>query len=392
MASMKLLLILLPIFCFLLILVFLPLPIPPYLDFQVIYHADMGLLRGIPIYDHAGQVNLIAALAHVSPDQVIVLPFPYPPWYALMLLPLALLPISMAARLWFGLNLLMLFASIWLLTGGWGPRRRLAAFPLSLLFWPILGALFVGQYGFPVLLGAALFGYGLQNQKAGWMAIAAALLTFKPHLGLLILLAGLLTLVLRRSDFGRRAWMLVLVMGVCLFVIGFLASPLWPLDYFHSLTGFKEVSQCHQCNNVSMLAAGLLGGGFGLAVWIAAGLLILSVGWLIWIRQCLLREPFLLVASMVLIILLVSPYLQNYDYILVLVPLLVLAGRSAHWVEWLGVAGVYLLPDLGLGLFGVPGQISLILATLLAFVLLTRLTLRLDVSPPAAYNPAINNS
>ena len=65
---MKIALILL--FCSILFLVavaLLPLPLPPYLDFQVIYHADLGLLRGISIYDHAGQVNMIAGLAKMRP-------------------------------------------------------------------------------------------------------------------------------------------------------------------------------------------------------------------------------------------------------------------------------------------------------------------------------------
>ncbi len=386
-AGVKPFLILASAVCFLLLLALLPLPIPPYLDFQVIYHADMGLLRGISVYDHTGQVNMIAALADVSPEQVYVLPFPYPPWYALALLPLAFLPISLAARLWFGLNLLMLFASIWLLTAGWEPRRRLAAFPVALLFWPILGTLFVGQYGFPVLLGAALFGYALQEQKPGLAALAAALLTFKPHLGLLVLLAGLLYLFLRREGFSRRALILIAVTSLFLFAVGFLASPLWPLDYIHSLTGFREVSQCHQCNNVTMLAAGLLGAGFDLAVGFALVLLILATVWLFRNGHALSQAPLLLVAATVLVTLLVSPYLQNYDYILLLVPLLVLAGRSVRLSDWLVVAAAYLLPAFGLGLFGVPGQISLILAALLAFLLLVQCIGRLDVSRPAAYNP-----
>src|SRR5512146_2442289 len=71
------------------VLAVLPLPLPAYLDFQVLYQANMGLLRGIALYDHAGQVNMIAQLAQVQPEQVYILPFPYPPWYALSTLWLA---------------------------------------------------------------------------------------------------------------------------------------------------------------------------------------------------------------------------------------------------------------------------------------------------------------
>lgn len=81
-------LLLLSAFC--LLIAFLPLPLPPYLDFQVLYHADLGLLQGIPLYDRAGQAEMIANLAGVTPDHVFVLPFPYPPWYALSTIFLAL--------------------------------------------------------------------------------------------------------------------------------------------------------------------------------------------------------------------------------------------------------------------------------------------------------------
>ena len=42
---------------------YLPLSIPHHLDFLAIYHADLGVLRRIPIYDLTGQVDMIADLA-----------------------------------------------------------------------------------------------------------------------------------------------------------------------------------------------------------------------------------------------------------------------------------------------------------------------------------------
>ncbi|MGZ6346910.1 MAG: glycosyltransferase family 87 protein [Anaerolineales bacterium] len=372
--------------CFLAVLAFLPLPIPPYLDFQVIYHADMGLLHGIPVYDHAGQVNMIAQLAHVTPEQVFVLPFPYPPWYALITLPLAWLPITIAARIWFGLNLLMLFTSIWLLTDGWEPRKRLISFVAGLLFLPVLGSLFVGQYGFPVLLGAALFSYSLRREKVILTGLAAALLTLKPHLGMLVLLIGLVYLLLLRNDFARRSLIAILLAGVFLFVVGFLASPLWPLDYFHSLAGFKNVSQCQLCNSIPMELAGLSGSGLDRAVWFAIGLLVLALGWLIWQQRRLAQSPVLLVSAAVIVTLLASPYLQNYDYVILLAPFFVLAG-GVHHFQWLWLTAAYILPWLGFGFLGAIGAVTLIYSTLLLFILLTHTLRPLDVSPPPAYNP-----
>src|SRR5258708_20461770 len=124
--------------CFVVLIALMPVPIPPYLDFQVIFHADMGLLHSVPLYDHAGQADMIARIAGVPPAQVNVLPFPYPPWYALATLPLALLPIQYAARLWFGLNLIMLFLTVWLMTDEWTPRKRLSSFIFAFIFVPVI--------------------------------------------------------------------------------------------------------------------------------------------------------------------------------------------------------------------------------------------------------------
>jgi hypothetical protein len=383
---MKIAYIILGSLLFILVIALLPLPLPPYLDFQVIYHADLGLLRGIPIYDHAGQVNMIAGLANVPADQVFVLPFPYPPWYALVMLWSALLPIAISVRIWFGINLLLLFASTWLMTEGWAPLKRLSSFFFAIIFLPVLGTLWVGQYGLPVLLGTALFIYAIQHENAPLTAMAAALLTFKPHLGGVTLLMGLVYLFLRGDTFGRRALTATILTGIILFAVGFLASPLWPLDYFHSLTGFKDVSQCQLCNSVPMELTGLLGRGFDQAVWIALGILLFMAIWIVSKWKALTKDARWLVGISVLVVLLASPYLQNYDYVLLLVPLFILAGQARR-LDWIWLALAYLLPFAGFGLFGVKGDSSLVISALITFILITYANAKLDVSTSPAYNP-----
>lgn len=347
---------------------YFPLPVPPYLDFQVVYHAGMGLLRGIPLYDHAGQVQMIADLAGVTPGQVILHPFPYPPWNALALLPLALLPIQVAARLWFELNILMLMLSTFLLTEGWKPWKRLISFPLALLFLPVLGALFVGQYVFPVLLGMALFMYSLRHQKPLLTALAFALLTFKPHLGALILLAGSAYLWQRRDAFGRRAIRAIIITGAFLFGIGFLADPLWPLNYLQSLSQYRSietVTSCDICASAPVMVSDLVGfGGTQLPFWIAGALFLVLVWLLYRSGQTLAHSPDWLVPASALVTLLASPYLLNYDFILLLIPLFFIAGPACTWREWSSVGAAYLIPWLGLGLFGRQGNLTLILSAL----------------------------
>src|SRR5581483_125284 len=268
---------------------------------------------------------------------------------------------------WFEVNLLLLLVSVGLLTDGWPPAKRVWTGLAAVFFLPVLGSLVIGQYGFPILLGAALFGHALKNRNVILIPFAAVLLTFKPHLGTLILLVGLIFLSFQRNEFSRRALMAVVIAGLLLFIIGFFASPLWPLDYYHSLTGFRDVSQCHQCNSLPMVLAGIIGGGFSQAVWLAMGLLILSLIWLIFEWKRFSVEPARLIAGAVIVTLLASPYLQNYDYILLLIPLFasVSGANRFHWA-WLTLA--YLLPFAGFGIFGVAGDVSLVISSLICFV------------------------
>jgi hypothetical protein len=386
---MKRALILFSVSCFLLVIAILPLPIPPYLDFQVIYHADMGLLRGIQVYDHAGQVEMIAQVANVQPGQVYLLPFPYPPWVALATLPLALLPITIAARLWFGLNLLMLFASIWLLTDGWGARKRLASFVVAVIFWPVLGSLFVGQYVFPVLLGAALWGYAARKEHAALTAVASALLTFKPHLGALILLAGIFYLWRRGGDFGRRALIYTLLANSLLFVLGFLADRAWPLDYLHSLSIFRQdsgVASCRLCASLPVALVRLFNGQSSLAPapWLGSIILVLLVFWLGLSRRALLKDPNAIIAASILATLLSSPYLLNYDFVLLLLPLFLLAGGDHTPLEWSPIVAAYLIPFVALEIWNRNGNIVFLISAFALLILFDHETRQLDGLPRAA--------
>jgi len=171
------------------IALYVPNSLPAHSDFSAIYNTDLALVNRVPIYDLEKVEALAVQYAEIPPEKFFLARFPYPPWYALSTFYLGLLPAKAAATLWFDLNLVMLFLSIWLLTDGWSGRLRLVAFPLALFFLPVLGALSVGQYDFPVLLGASLLIYSLRRENVTLTTIGAILLTFKPHIGALILLS-----------------------------------------------------------------------------------------------------------------------------------------------------------------------------------------------------------
>src|SRR5688572_3007521 len=147
------------------IALYVPNSLPAHSDFSALYNTDLALVNGIPIYDIPAVEALAVKALGISPEKFFLARFPYPPWYALSTFYLGLLPAKAAATLWFELNLVMLFLSIWFLTDGWSPRLRLIAFPLGLFFLPVLGALSVGQYGFPVLLGTSILIYSLRKEN-----------------------------------------------------------------------------------------------------------------------------------------------------------------------------------------------------------------------------------
>jgi len=375
------------LFLFGLSLLCAPLPIPPYLDFQVLYHADMGLLRGIPLYDRAAQAQMVARLAGVPPEKVFLLPFPYPPWYALATLPLALLPIEVAARLWFGINLFLLFLSTWLLTSAWPRPKRLLLFLLAVFFVPALGTLYVGQYTFPVLLGACLWVYAMRREQAGPLALASALLTFKPHLGLLSLALGMVSLYWRGDAFGRRALKHIVWVGLLLLASGFIADRAWPVHYVHSLLTFRGVpgvSSCELCASPAVRLPGLFHVQTNLALAASIGLLIFSLFVLWWgtKRRSEWRYPAQVMAASILATLLASPYLLNYDFVLLLVPFAVLMEAPPTPIRRLLLLLAYFLPAISFALWGRQGTLSL------AFSALMLLAMQAAAFPSARERPA----
>jgi hypothetical protein len=375
---------------FILAIAYAPLPIPHHLDFLAIYHANLGVLRGVPLYDLAGQVDMIADLANVTPDQVSLLPFVYPPWYALLTLPLALFPIDMAARLWFAVNLLLIIMFVWLVSDDWPTQRRVISFLLAILFLPVLGALYVGQFVFPVLLGAGVLVYAISHEKVWLAAIALFLLTFKPHIGGLVFLAVIVHLLLKRNAFARRVLWMTSAILLFFFTASFFVDSGWPVHYFQTLFGFREVSPCEGlCISVPMAITSIFGADFTQAVWIAV---ILLLGWmgLFWRTSPDVRKDAKwLIAVSFCITLLSSPYQYNYDFVALLLPFFLLTITVRSKSDWLWLAIAYFLPWIGL-IFGRQGNQVLLISTFGLMILVWQKSKSeqslLDGHPQAMYN------
>jgi len=370
------LLLLLSIFLLIVILfsiaLYIPTSLPAHSDFSALYNTDLALVHRVPIYDLEEVEALAVQYAGIPPEHFFLARFPYPPWYALSTFYLGWMPAKAAATLWFELNLVMLFLSVWLLTDGWPGLWRLIAFPLSLFFLPVLGALSVGQYDFPVLLGTSLLIHSLRREHVTLTVLGFVLLTFKPHVGALILLAAIAWVIYNKSEFGRRLIRPLFGVAAILFLTGFLADPAWIVSYPKMLLSYQSegnVTTCSECASLPVyVSRWFFDGSLMNAAWIAMVLLVLLT-LLLYYMRAVLRSPAFLLSAALLITLLVSPYLYNYDFLLLLIPFAVLTPQG-NLVEKIILLVCYLVPTFVLLLYGREGNISLILATIVMLVLL----------------------
>ena len=372
--------------------IYVPNTLPVGSDFSALYYADLALVNGIHIYNIPAMEKLALEASGIPAEHFFMPRFPYPPWYVLSTFYLGLLPIQSAGTLWFELNLVMLFLSIWFLTDGWDGRLRLIAFPLGIMFLPVIGALAVGQYDFPVLLGTSLLIYALRKENVSLITLGTVLLTFKPHVGALILLSALGWLIGSRSIFARRAMWSSTLAGMFLFLVGFLADPAWYVNYPKMLLNYQgegNVASCSECANIPVFASRwFFDGSLGRAAILSILVLLILIGIFLTKRKVLIRSPELLLTSALLITLLASPYLYNYDFILLLVPFAILA--AGNLVEKIIVLVCHLVPTLALALLGRAGNITLLAAAILLTVLIfLRDKSQVDAKPLAAYNTSI---
>ena len=347
--------------------------LPVNSDFSAIYNTDLALVHGIPIYDLEAVRAFVLPLSGIPDQSFFLARFPYPAWYALSTFYLGFLPPHASATLWFEINLLMLLLSVWLLTDGWPGRIRLFLFPAALLFLPVLGALIVGQYDFPVLLGTSLLLYGLKKENIVPVVCGAMLVTFKPHIGALIFLFLLIWLFVRGNDFGRRSLKYIAIVLCGLIVSGFIADPNWISGYIRMLLGYQNegnVTSCSECISLPMvISRWLFDGSLQTAVMVSAVLLLLLAVFYYLRRDFLLRSPAIFITAAVIAVLLASPYFYNYDFILLLIPFAVLFDQWKSWMMRLFLGLCHLAPLIAIGFYGRDGNISLIVVTaILAFL------------------------
>lgn len=161
-----------------------------------------------------------------------VLLFANPPFVAIVLSPLSLLPLGPAFYVW---TLLQTGLLIWVLISlnrlfaHWDNRERIILIIAILAFWPLTYNFLLGQFSLFLVIGLLQMYIAMKHSKLTQAGLWLFLLSIKPHT---LLLPGMLTL-------NRRYWRVAitaLIAGLIIFLVTWLMIGLKPwMDYLRSL-------------------------------------------------------------------------------------------------------------------------------------------------------------
>jgi hypothetical protein len=331
-------------------LALIPLPIPTVTDFWMLYNTAYGLVRGVYIYDYTAQSS-IAYQVFGDLLQDITLPYyVYPPWFVYSFFFLGFFSPDYAARFWFWCNIAMIGTALHLIANGWSFRSKLYAI-LSTLSWSsIWMLLIVGQFIAPLMLGIALIMFAITHNQLLLLVAGMFLLTYKPHLGGFIFLSVVGWLLFKRY-YGSLKVIVFAYISIC--IISFIVNPLWLSDYIRTLIGFREqttFTTCEDCSSGATLLVSAMTGKANTTIALYTGMGITLVGGLIWwlIFQSRLDTTIEVTIYWSSVLALLSiPYVNNYDYAMLLLPFLWLTNTAKHTVTKIFLTISLVVPWIG---------------------------------------------
>ena len=304
------------------------------------------------------------------------LPYLHPPFHALAIGGLGLLPVPAAFTVQIGVSLLAAVAALFVLASVVERRRRVVVLAMGVVFLPLDVAVLNGQSDALVLLALAS-SYALWTRdRPGAAGAAAALALVKPHL---ILLLPFLFL-------SRHAWRALAGFAA---TAAALVAVTWPAFGLRGWASYLALvapwaagrpgSQVTDPTGVSLASVlALLPGGRPLSLAILAGVLLVALIALSWRPH----RPRIDLAAAVGLSLVLAPYSNFHDLALLLVPGLALVqrldARSARWpVAGWGVLGAAYLGVESAAVLG-PAPAALAAALLAIHLAAERVAVRPD--------------
>ena len=258
----------------------------------------------------------------------------------------------------------MIGTALHLIANGWGFRSKLYAI-LSTLSWSsIWMLLIVGQFIAPLMLGIALIMFAITHNQLLLLVAGMFLLTYKPHLGGFIFLFVVGWLLFKRY---YKPLKVIIFTHISIGIICLIINPLWLSDYIRTLIGFREqttFTTCDDCSSGATLLVSAMTGKADTATALYVGIGIALVGSFIWwlIFQSRLDTTIEVTVYWSSVLALLSiPYVNNYDYAMLLLPFLWLTNTAKHTVTKIFLTISLVVPWIGVVLSDRP-----IVAVLLA--------------------------
>jgi len=317
-------------------------------DFFSFYAAAEIFVKQGPssVYDILIQKQYEIAITQRPPDTFIVLPYFHPPFYTLLIAPLAFLSYRAAYYAMTAFNLALLIAlTVILVRGSLRVHGRAVIVATSLIagFLPLFVTILQGQSDLVVLVPLAGAYLAWSRGRAGWAGVLSALAFSKPQLLLLIPVLFI----------TRRSWRAMVgfagtVLALALVsVAGFGLNPV--LEYVSSVgswaiggqlpTHGQAVYTDTAVYSLRHILEILPGGGKVIAFAILVGLLALVAVSLSW-RPDKPRLDFALAVAASLVL---SPHQNVHDLALLVIPGFALADLALDGsLRWPGMAALVL--------------------------------------------------
>lgn len=295
-------------------------------DFSGIWAGPRALVLGGDPYDAATWPATATALQGQRPQTAV---YGYPGYVAIALVPLALLPLPVAAIAWTAGGLILASVALGLLlrrtAPGLPPVHGLFGATL-LLSQPGFTSFYDGQWSF--LLVAATAGLVLAIRRRAGIASGAlaAVLLAKPHLFLVALLPLARAAAVRGAT---AAPAVTAAIGLGLLAVSVAVLPGWPAA-FVAHAGAPRLGSA-RVTTLPVAAGDLAGPLGGVLALVAIALAVVAAS-----RFSATRDAHL--AAWLAVSLLAAPYAWSYDQLVLIVPLAIAAGVASRRRRALGLA------------------------------------------------------
>lgn len=277
------------------------------------------------------------------------LPYYYPPWLGLVAVPLLPLGYTGAQVAWLALNTALLVASALLARNGARDVRSLVPPVLVLAFAPCVLVILMGQVSLMVLAGALLAWRLLERGFDAPAGVVLAWLTVKPQLTLVLLLALLLWCA------RRRRWRVIggfLASLGALILVATWIVPGWPIAMTAATRVTRLPTDAFPATGTSVFTILEVVGLRGTLLWAAYVLAAIPIAAIV-LRLALDESSRLehLVGIALIAPFFVAPYARHYDFPILLVPAVVLAGQVRSIAAAALISALLALPYVHLALF-----------------------------------------